>query len=257
MVEENRRINIQRTDQLLELRAKIDEIGKTKVEVSNSDFNKLQESLSNLVRTGQEILIEQNILKSLRFREIKVRFEKIPKAHTRTLQWMLQHYGPEHPIKFMEWLEDSSQNQPPYWVGGKAGSGKSTLMKFICDHPKTITALQNWAGSDPLLTASFFFWSYGTEMQKSQEGFLQTLLHEILRKCPNLIQTCLPHRWTSGTQDPWTRSALLEAFSTLNQGLIMSTRFCFFIDGLDEYDGDPRELLPVIRGLSDSPNIKI
>ena len=228
MVEENRRIDIQRTNSLLELRARIDEIGQSKVEVRNSDFVKLQESLLTLARTGQEILREQNVLKSLRFKEVKLRFEQIPKAYTTTLQWALEHSGPEHPIKLIDWLEDSSQNQPPYWVGGKPGSGKSTLMKFICDHPKTIAALRSWAGSDPLVTASFFFWFYGTPMQKSQGGFLQTLLHEILRKCPNLIQRCLPHRWASGTQDPWTRSELLEALSTLGQGLITSTKFCFF-----------------------------
>lgn len=257
MVDENRRINIQRTDELLELRGIIEGIGKSKAQVSKSDFDKLQESLSHLVRTGHEILTEQNILRSLRFKEIRVRIEQIPKAYTATLEWLLQQSGPEHPTKFLEWLEDSSHNLPPYWVGGKPGSGKSTLMKFICEHPKTKATLQEWAGSDPLVTASFFFWFYGTKMQKSQEGFLQTLLHEILRKCPNLIQTCFPHRWRSGTQDPWTWSELQEAFVTLKQGLATSTKFCFFIDGLDEFDGEPRDLLPVIRDLSDSPNVKI
>jgi hypothetical protein len=257
MVDENKKINIQRTDELLELRGIIEGIGKSKIQVSKSDFDKLQESLSHLVRAGHEILTEQDILRSLRFREIRVRFEQIPKAYTETLEWLLQQSGPEHPTKFLEWLEDSSHNQPLYWVGGKPGSGKSTLMKFICEHPKTKTALQEWAGSDQLVTASFFFWFYGTKMQKSQEGFLQTLLHEILRKCPNLIQTCLPHRWRSGTQDPWTWSELQEAFVTLKQGLATSTKFCFFIDGLDEFDGEPRDLLPVIRDLSNSPNVKI
>jgi GTP1/Obg family GTP-binding protein len=183
MVEENRKVDIQRTDQLQQLREKVDEMGKSKVEVTRSDFNELQESLSNLARAGQQILTEQKILKSLRFRKMKERFEQISPAWKVTLQWVLSDSGPEHQeIKFIKWLEDSSQNQPPYWVGGKPGSGKSTLMKFICEHEKTIAALQKWAGSDPLVTASFFFWYHGTKMQKSQEGFLQTLLHEIFRK---------------------------------------------------------------------------
>jgi hypothetical protein len=257
MVEDNKKLDIQRSTQLSELTTKLEEIGKTKVELTDADFDKLQGILSNLVHAGQDILIEQNILKSLRFREIKVRIENISEAHAKTFEWLLQHHGPEQSERFMEWLEDTSENLPPYWVGGKAGSGKSTLMKFICDHERTMEALRIWAGSAPLVTSRFFFWSYGTEMQKSQQGLLQTLLYDILRKCPNLIQQCLPQRWIIGTQDTWTRSELLEAFSILNHGLVTSTKFCLFIDGLDEFDGDPRELLPVIKNLADSPNIKI
>lgn len=257
MVEENRRFNIQRTNSLIDLKARMNEIRKSKNEVVSSDMDKLQENLSTLARTSQEILKEQNVLRSLRFEEIQVRFEQIPKNYAKTLHWVVEPSGPENKIKFIKWLEDSTPHRRLYWVSGKAGSGKSTLMKFISDHPKTVTALQNWAGSDTLVTASFFFWFYGTAMQKSQEGLLQTLLHEILRKCPNLIQMYLPHRWSGETQGPWTRDELLEALKALGQGLTTSTKFCFFIDGLDEYYGEPRDLLPVIKNLSDSPNIKI
>jgi hypothetical protein len=264
MVDENKKRSIQRTEQLLELRAKINQISKSKVGLIKSDLDKLQESLADVVRIGQEILTEQSILKSLRFRQISDRLEQISEAYKATLEWMLhpsrlsvESSGPENRIKFLEWLEDSSHNQPPYWVGGKPGSGKSTFMKFVYKHVKTRAALQKWAGSGRLVTASFFFWFYGTKMQKSLEGLLQTLLHEIFRKCPNLIQICVPHRWTSGTQDPWTRSELLEVFGTIKQGLTTSTKFCFFIDGLDEFDGEPRDLLPIIRDLSDSPNVKV
>ncbi|KAE9375099.1 hypothetical protein N431DRAFT_369261, partial [Stipitochalara longipes BDJ] len=256
MVEENKRTDIKRTDQLLELRVKVDQIDKSKFAVEHSDFDNLLNTLSSIACTGQELLTEQNILKCLRFREIRIRFEQIPMAYTATLQWVLQHSAAERPIKFLDWLENPSQNQP-YWIGGKPGSGKSTLMKFIYEHPKMKAGLRKWAGSDNLITASFFFWFYGTETQKSQEGLLQTLLHEILRKCPNLIKTCLPHRYASDSQHPWTRSELLEAFSTLKHSPTTSTKFCIFIDGLDEFHGEPRDLLPVIRDLSDTPNIKV
>ncbi|KAN0113338.1 hypothetical protein V8E51_006289 [Hyaloscypha variabilis] len=246
MAEENRHMDIQRTDQLQE----------SKYADRLSNFDNLQETLSDLACTGHEILAEQAILKSLRFREIRIRFEQIPEAYTATLQWVLKPSSPGHPINFIDWLEDPSQSQP-YWIGGKPGSGKSTLMKFIHEHPTMKASLRRWAGSDTLITASFFFWLYGTEMQKSQEGLLKTLLYEILRQCPNLIQTCLPHRYGSSLQHPWTRSELLEAFITLKHGLTTSTKFCIFIDGLDEFQGEPRDLLPVIRDLADSPNFKV
>jgi hypothetical protein len=33
-----------------------------------------------------------------------------------------------------------------YHISGKLGSGKSTLMKFLCEHKRTKAELQNWAG---------------------------------------------------------------------------------------------------------------
>jgi hypothetical protein len=257
MVEENKRMEIERTSQLLELKAILKEIQAPRGDITNPDFDKLHESLSYLARTGPEILREQKILKSLKFSDIEVRFEQIPESYTTTLDWVLQPSGPGHSIKFLDWLEDSDHNLAPYWVGGKPGSGKSTLMKFISKHPRTAAALRKWAGSDQLITASFFFWYYGTKMQKSQEGLLQTLLYEIFRKCLNLIRTRLPHRWTVSNQDSWSRSELFSTFRVIKQGLTTSTRFCFFIDGLDEFDGEPRDLLLVIRDFSDSPSIKV
>lgn len=94
-------------------------------------------------------------------------------------------------------------------------------------------------------------------MQKSQEGLLQTLPYEISRKCPNLIRTFLPHRWAVSNKDSWSHSELFKTFGEIKQGLTTSIRFCFFIDGLDEFDSEPRDLLSVIRDLSDSPSIKV
>jgi hypothetical protein len=135
-------------------------------------------------------------------------------------------------------------------------------MKYLVSEERTRAHLQSWAGPKTLVIASFFFWITGTEMQKSQEGLLQSLLYEVLKQCPSLIPSTFPSRWQlpdpyHENPDPWTRSELLEAFSRLKEYDLSSTRFCFFIDGLDEYEGDHTELNDVIRGLIDSANVKI
>ena len=56
-----------------------------------------------------------------------------------------------------------------FWVSGKAGSGKSTLMKYLKSDPDTESNLWAWANGPKLVTASYFFWNAGTDMQKSQE----------------------------------------------------------------------------------------
>jgi hypothetical protein len=102
-------------------------------------------------------------------------------------------------------------------------------------------------GQKKLLFAPFYFWNSGTEMQKSREGLLRTLLYEILRSEPILIPKLFPDHWEKAkessmnlSQDlPITYSDVLAAFDILlNHAEIYSAhRFCFFIDGLDEYEG--------------------
>jgi Cdc6-like AAA superfamily ATPase len=50
---------------------------------------------------------------------------------------------------FLSWL---SSGNGIFHVSGKPGSGKSTLMKFLCDHPRTQEELQEWAGKFKLLS---------------------------------------------------------------------------------------------------------
>ncbi|KAE9366262.1 hypothetical protein N431DRAFT_386517, partial [Stipitochalara longipes BDJ] len=259
----NKRMNLNRTNQLGDLVGVVKSIRESQVD--RSHFEELQSNLSRLASistAAQDLVIEQKILDSLTFKQMKIRHSNIPDAHTKTFEWIFR--DPNQPatpsqakIKFMEWLQELDSDKGCFWVGGKAGSGKSTLMKFLCDHPKTKLALREWAGDKKLVTASFFFWNAGTTMQKSQEGLLQTLVYEIFRKCLELIPIICPERWTSTRQEPWTRSELLQIFDKLKDEDIISTSFCFFIDGLDEYNGYPQDLIETVQVLAVSPNFKI
>jgi hypothetical protein len=171
-------------------------------------------------------LKEQKIFASLRFQQINVRHESIPEAHAKTFGWVFQDSLDQQSTerqspktKVMEWLKQDDKHHVLYWIGGKAGSGKSKLMKFICGHPRTTDGLKCWVGPNALVSANFFFWHLGTTWQKSQKGLLQTLLYEILRKCPHLISVRLPARWKQIEQGEWTHPELLRAFSMLGQDL--------------------------------------
>lgn len=265
LVDENRRMEIDRNQQVQTLVEKVDALGRSQVgTVRDVNFAELGAKLSELKTEASNLLTEQRILASLRFQQINIRHESIPEAHAKTFEWIFQEsQDPESSeaqrpkTKFMEWLKQGGKHDGLYWIGGKAGSGKSTLMKFICDHPRTADGLKCWAGSNALVTANFFFWRSGTTLQKSQKGLLQTLLYEILRKCPRLISVSLQARWKQIEQGEWTRSELLKTFSMLRRDLKSSTRFCFFIDGLDEYPGDSRDLLRVLENLTAFENVKV
>lgn len=135
-------------------------------------------------------------------------------------------------------------------------------MKYVCDHKRTIEALQTWAKPHKLVTASFFFWSAGPLMQKSQAGLLQSLLYQVLLASPNLI---LKYFSSRPAKEPWTRKELFKALEKISHGTngLLSAKYCFFIDGLDEYGGDDehdvdyQKIVDLLQSLSKSPRIKI
>ncbi len=83
-----------------------------------------------------------------------------------------------------------------YWINGKAGSGKSTLMNHICSHSRRLELLQEWSPRRRLLTPSFFFWNSGSRQQKAIDGLLRSLIYQMLTECRQLI-TCfkVSHCW--------------------------------------------------------------
>lgn len=220
----------------------------------------LSEWLSNLAAEGNALRKQLAVIESLRFHTIVEREKNIKEAHPATFEWLFDDdnagVGSATPNTFLPWL--TSQGGI-YWVSGKAGSGKSTLMKFLYNHKKTLTALRTWAAGKQLLTASYFFWNAGTGMQKSQQGLLQTLLFNILKQCPTLVPLITPTRWhkADASNSNWTRTELLQVFKDLREQPLNSARFCFFIDGLDEYDGDHMEIIEIMNSFTSSGAIKV
>lgn len=74
-----------------------------------------------------------------------------------------------------------------YWINGKAGSGKSTLMNHICTHKRRLELLGEWCSTPQLLTPAFFFWSSGDPLQKSIDGLLRSLLYQMLTEYRELV----------------------------------------------------------------------
>lgn len=177
--------------------------------------------------------------------------------------------GDSHRRHLLDWLE--GDNNEPFIITGKPGSGKSTFMKFIASHERTRLSLTSWAGSNRILSASFYFWSSGSSpMQRSQEGLLRCLLYEILSQAPELIPIAVPKRWIAvagplRSNELWTRKDVLDAFSNIVvHGNPSNANFCFFIDGLDEFGGpdledggSDLELVLLLKKLSSSPHIKL
>lgn len=222
----------------------------------------LVQKLHALADEGKRVANEERILKSLKFDEWKRRFTNVKKAHPTTFEWMFEDSGPAFypPTGFKNWLQ--SQNGI-YWICGKAGSGKSTLMKFLSDHASIESHLAHWAGTavKPIMIP-WYFWSAGSPMQRSQEGLFRSLLYQIMRRFPWLIPKVCSKRWDDDSSydqqsDPWSLDELSHAIDVLAQLNIPEARFCLLIDGLDEYDGLPNNIVRVLKGLAKSASFKL
>lgn len=140
-----------------------------------------------------------------------------------------------------------------FHISGKAGSGKSTLMKFLLESPITLARLRDWAGDKQLVFGHFFFWKAGGTLQKSLEGLHRSILFECLKQCPDLIERVFPQAYNSFSRNG-SESSIDELYfgpqnvetgmkRLISESTKMQCKICFFIDGLDEYDEDDADEL--------------
>ncbi|KAG8166855.1 hypothetical protein KVR01_002544 [Diaporthe batatas] len=161
--------------------------------IDKIDVELLTSKLSALTVETELMKRAREILKSLDYEQRHARHEAIPLAHQQTFRWALQERrGPgsvgqgylQSGVDFPRWLQEGNDT---FWISGKPGSGKSTLMKFIAGHKDTRHMLDN------------------TLADQTRPGI----------------------------------------------------KFCIFVDGLDEFEGDPLDLIKPLQALSKSSLVKL
>ncbi|TRX88400.1 hypothetical protein FHL15_010713 [Xylaria flabelliformis] len=206
------------------------------------DIAYIEGQMSRLSVSKASATRENVILRSLSFDSRPVRHTSIPDASKRTFEWAFEQSNlPTSSAtgSLLKWLKEGEGS---FWVTGKPGSGKSTFMKYVADNPKTLSALSRWSHPKQPVLASHYFWSVGTPLQKSQKGLLQTLLYDIFHQLPDLIEIVCVERWPKTIEElqhePWQVPELQRILQCIAGCQDLSVKFCFFIDGLDEFDGD-------------------
>ncbi|KAF2762182.1 hypothetical protein EJ05DRAFT_497047 [Pseudovirgaria hyperparasitica] len=179
-------------------------------------INTLQEHHSRWKRDKELRQKRYAALRSLQFHEMMSRKDGIKNAHTK------------------------DHDDGIFWISGIPGSGKSVLMKSLIDGHQTEEHLLSWAGGARLVIASHYFWATGPAILKSENGMLRSLLFEIFRSCPELVDKMCPaslleYPGDNAADYPWSLIELRQSIQSINH-LTGQYRFCFFIDGLDEYD---------------------
>ncbi|PHH91864.1 hypothetical protein CDD83_9958 [Cordyceps sp. RAO-2017] len=194
----------------------------------------------------------KSVLKSLDFPERDLRQAQIQDRFEDTFEWILDCEP------FTSWLLG---DEGIFWINGKPGSGKSTLMKFILTDRRIQDYGHDFAGGAHEIAASFFFNYRGTAMQKSFVGLMQNVLCQLLKH----LKSCgawsivgqlfakLPYLAQS-KMAPWTKPRLEEALRVILGQDRAHLSISFFFDALDEFDGPPEYILRFVQYLTDRPS---
>lgn len=199
---------------------------------------------------GEEERQWQRLLDSLRHSKMMERLNDIKPTHAGTFKWLFdeQSYASGEINMFLDWLGGI---EPSFIIQGKAGSGKSTLMKLIYDRIQHLEHLRAWSGSTTVHVVFHSFWRVGTKLQQNFRGFLASILYQLLSKSAGLftaIQIWRGHEARVSLED-WSEdnleALLRRVISTAGLSILL------LIDGLDEFDEEHRcdRLLDTLDGI--------
>jgi len=135
LVYESRRLETTRTEEIYRLREETINLFKQmeKRVYEEGAKTKAFVQLSHNVERGKEYSAEQRILDFLRFDTMEDRHIGTRPAHEKTLSWIFEETlstdASQPHTNSVEWLKSDDSL---FWISGKPGSGKSTVMKYLC-----------------------------------------------------------------------------------------------------------------------------
>ena len=184
----------------------------------------------------------------------RFRMETVEEAYPSTYSWL---YNDD--LGFKAWLEGQNE-RPIFWISGKPGSGKSTLMKYAMTHDSTRLSLQRYNDAEWLMTG-YFFHDRGSDVQKSIRGFLSEFLFQLLCK-DQVLFALMPSacRELMDRKADWDVPTLSNVLLSLGHRTTTPINCCLYIDALDEEDGDHVRLIGILTQLAHlqkNPNVCI
>ncbi|EHK47146.1 hypothetical protein TRIATDRAFT_45881, partial [Trichoderma atroviride IMI 206040] len=166
------------------------------------------------------------MLKSLYFEQIGARHLTIKNAHAKTCKWLIKHQA------YLDWQDPSKleSHHGFLWIKGKAGTGKSTLMKFA------LTDAQKKMKDKKII--AFYFNARGGDLEKCTTGMYRSLLLQLFERLPEL-QSILSSFPLTGVREDynWNIQQLKSLFEEAIHNIRDDAVVCF-IDALDECNED-------------------
>lgn len=168
-------------------------------------------------------------LESLEFAQMDMRHMTVHTHLDGTCDWLLDT------LEYKRWMDPGlvSEHHGFLWIKGRAGAGKSTLMKFTCTR-----AEENCSGNEHVLC--FFFNTRGVPLEKSTNGLFRCLLYQMIDKIPEIYSKLDKRLLGIVRRQGWFPAVLKDLFKDAVTRLTGETLTCF-VDAMDECLADEVE----------------
>ncbi|KAF2647583.1 hypothetical protein K491DRAFT_298567 [Lophiostoma macrostomum CBS 122681] len=217
-------------------------MAKIPIDLIESFANKIHETKEHITQVVLSSVERQQIQRqndqlrrSFLFNPRNARKTAVRKAHEETFQWVFEAPDDDIHSTFRKWI--LADDNPLFWVQGKPGSGKSTLMKFLAFDDRTSELIRSKHLSHAILV--HFTWMADKKVDGTLRGLLCSLIYQILeadtdghltarfvRDLPKYRRRISPIEWEMEELEH-----ILETLVKLYKGLVV-----MFVDGLDELD---------------------
>lgn len=181
------------------------------------------------------------------------RFEQIMSAAAETCEWVWS-------TPFAKWLQETKDPEI-FWITGKPGSGKSTLMKYLVKTPVTRRKLQfAMEGKSWKIVHFFYNFRVNTNLANREEGMLRSVLEQVLQALRS-TSGAGEHNLDHERMNDIAKSAFVkdeDTAATIVRFLqLQAVNILLLIDGLDECGSNLRQMVRTLKDIQKQTNIRL
>lgn len=130
-------------------------------------------------------------------------------------------------------------------------------MEHLYESPHLAQSLQKWAAGEELRILCFYFWNAASDIQMSLQRLVRTLLFQALEQNQQYIPLCFPSRFETRLmfpdevifRPPLMWDELLDGLKAYLQEASKEKKLFLLLDGLDEFGGQPLEIIDFVSTL--------
>ncbi|KAH7403265.1 hypothetical protein BKA64DRAFT_444688 [Cadophora sp. MPI-SDFR-AT-0126] len=219
-------------------------------------------AFSSIAQQGRTYTTECDIIRSLTFNEQKYYLsgkDKHSSPHDQVCAPSTNCPVPDH---LDHWFEKGGGL---FWISGGPGCGKSEFMAHLSSCSIMKDGLLQWAGTSPVVYTFCSCQKPQTKTRYSISDLLSTISCQVLKRHPELIAPVFRDKWAylmgiwgeTPAEVKFSREDLTDAIESFALLMSSNARFCFLIDGLDQFEDFGTEIVILLQHLSKSPSVKI